>query len=120
MTTLFGIARVAVIDEVLSVFFSTLMFVTFSEPVELRMGRSNMATFLLFCTLGSLAVVRSTTMIRRLQDVPVDIIIRACGSACLCYLAVAANNPNKNFVIDGLTIPKAFRWNGLQVDYSQV
>ena len=120
MTSLVSILRVIIIDEVLSIFFSTLMFVKFSEPVELRMGRSNMAAFLCLCFLGSLAVVRSTTMIRRVQDVPVDIIIRACGSACLCYLAVAANNPNKIFVIDGLTISKQFRWNSLQMDYSQV
>ena len=76
MTSLVSILRVIIIDEVLSIFFSTLMFVKFSEPVELRMGRSNMAAFLCLCFLGSLAVVRSTTMIRRVQDVPVDIIIR--------------------------------------------
>ena len=112
------------LNEAITLFISVLFFIFFSEPTELKMGRNNMLVFVVTCTLFSLAVMRGTTHkytgIRSLEEIPIHQIIRACGSACLCYLAIAASNPNEIFFIKGVVIQKHFRWNGLKMEYSQV
>lgn len=115
------IVRFKTVNDVFMLIISLLFFVFFSETVETKMGRTNMAAFIATSVATSLGVIYLTSSrIKLFRDISIHQITRACASAFLCYLAKAANSPNKFFVMDGIVVQKTFEWKGLQIDYSQV
>ena len=117
----FKIVRWKELSDTLALIISLLCFIFFSETVETKMGRANMAVFIATSVATSQGVIHMTSSgIKRFRDISIHQITRACASAFLCYLAKAANSPNKFFVMDGIAVRRTFEWNGLQIDHSQV
>jgi hypothetical protein len=109
------------INDAFMLIISLLFFIFFSETVETKMGRTNTAAFIATSIATSFGVIYLTSSrIKRFRDISIHQITRACASAFLCYLAKAANSPNKFFVMDGIVVQRTFEWKGLQIDHSQV
>jgi hypothetical protein len=109
------------INDVFMLIISLLFFIFFSETVEMKMGRTNTAAFIATSIATSFGVICLTSSrVKRFRDISIHQITRACASAFLCYLAKAANSPNKFFVMDGIVVQRTFEWKGLQIDHSQV
>ena len=104
---------------------AVLPFILFSATVELKMGkRRKMAIFLAIVSMFSLLTMRITRGVEAtrllMRDIPANLLTRCCASAFLAYLARAASSTSTLYYSDGIVVAKTFRWNGWNVEYSQL
>lgn len=107
-------------QDIIYVISSSIFFILFSELVEVKLGRNKMAIFIMIYTALSISVMRATTAMRSIYDISIHQLTRGCASAMLCYLARAGSSHKKVFLSEGIIIGKNFRWNGMEIEFSQV
>jgi hypothetical protein len=106
--------------DIIYIISSSIYFILFSELVEVKLGRNKMAIFFLIYAALAISVMRVTTNMRNMYDISIHHLTRGCASAMLCYLARAGSSPNKVFLSEGIIIGKNFRWNGMEIEFSQL